>query len=124
MSAWQKGTAAEISELYTEDAFVLYPDQPAVSGRAAIFNYFKGFFGEFPKNEFELTSAELVINGQWAFDRGNYRWKGFSPAGKTSAEDNGKYLVVLQRQADGSWKVARDMDNSDRPASQGTRGTR
>ena len=60
MSAWQRGTAAEISELYTEDAFVLYPDQPAVSGRAAIFNYFKGFFGEFPKINASYSNHEVI----------------------------------------------------------------
>jgi ketosteroid isomerase-like protein len=32
-----------------------------------------------------------------------------------SVEDHGKYLVILKRQSDGSWKMARDMDNSDRP---------
>jgi Domain of unknown function (DUF4440) len=30
----------------------------------------KVFFGDFPRNEFELTSAEVVVKGQWAFDRG------------------------------------------------------
>jgi len=27
----------------------------------------------------------------------------------------GRYLVVLQRQADGSWKIARDIDNTATP---------
>lgn len=122
-AAWQIGNAAQIAELYTGDALVLYPNQPAVSGRSAIQDYFRGFFGDFPRNEFELSSAEVVVNGQWAFDRGTYRWKGIPRAGGSAVADNGKYLVVLQRQADGKWKVARDMDNSDRLASQSARGT-
>ena len=124
VEAWEKGNAAQIAALYTEDALVLYPNQPAVSGRSAIVDYFRGFFGDFPKNDFALVSAEVVINDQWAFDRGSYRWKGVPRAGGRPEEDNGKYLVVLQHQADGTWKVARDMDNSDRLASQATRGTR
>lgn len=123
VSAWQRGKAAEIATLYTEDALVLYPNQPAVSGRSAILDYFSGFFGDFVRNEFELSSAEVVVIGQWAFDRGTYRWRGFPRAGGSAVEDNGKYLVVLQRQGDTTWKVARDMDNSDRLASQATRGT-
>jgi uncharacterized protein (TIGR02246 family) len=124
VTAWEKGNAAQIAALYTDDALVLYPNQPAVSGRGAIVEYFRGFFGDFPTSEFALASVELVTNGQWAFDRGSYRWKGVPRAGGRPEEDNGKYLVILQRQADGTWKVARDMDNSDRLASQATRGTR
>lgn len=31
--------------------------------------------------------------------------------------DKGKYIVVLQKQADGSWKIVRDISNSDLPPS-------
>jgi uncharacterized protein (TIGR02246 family) len=123
VAAWKAANASKIAELYTENALVLYPNQPAVTGRSAIVKYFERFFAEFPQNEFELTSEEIEIAGQWAFDRGAYRWKGIPRAGGEPAEDRGKYLVVLQRQASGEWKVARDMDNSDRSASQAARGT-
>ena len=123
VAAWKAANASKIAQLYAENALVLYPNQPAVTGRSAIGDYFKEFFAEFPKNEFELTSAELEIAGPWAFDRGAYRWKGIPRAGGAPAEDSGKYLVVLRRQASGEWKIARDMDNSDRAASQVTRGT-
>jgi ketosteroid isomerase-like protein len=36
-------------------------------------------------------------------------------AGGTAINDEGKYLVVVQRQTDGSYKVARDIDNSSMP---------
>ena len=120
-AAWRAADVEQIAELYTENAFVLYPNQPAISGRSAIVDYFKGFFAEFPKNEFELVSSEIVIAGSWAFDRGTYRWKG-TPRSGAVVEDNGKYLVVLLRGDDGKWRVARDMDNSDRQATQATRG--
>ena len=121
-AAWRAASVEQIAALYTEDAFVLYPNQPAVSGHAAIVDYFKGFFGEFPKNDFELISSEIVVTGPWAFDRGAYRWKG-TPRKGPAVADNGKYLVVLKRGDDGKWRVARDMDNSDRPATQATRGS-
>jgi uncharacterized protein (TIGR02246 family) len=124
VAAWKAANVSTIAELYTENALVLYPNQPAVTGRSAIVEYFKAFFAEFPQNEFELTSAEIEIAGPWAFDRGAYRWKGVPRAGGEPVEDGGKYLVILQRQASGEWKVARDMDNSDRSASQVTRGTK
>ena len=123
VSAWEAGDAGKIAELYTEDALVLYPDQPAVTGRSAIVGYFKEFFDEFTQTSFDLSSAEIEIAGPWAFDRGAYRWKGIPRSGGKPIEDSGKYLVILKRQASGEWQIARDMDNSDRPASQATRGT-
>jgi len=121
-SAWRAGNAADVAGLYADDALVLYPNEPPVVGKAAIQTYFDQFFGDFIQDEFELTSAEIEIAGSWAFDRGTYRWKGTPKAGGPAVEDHGKFLVILKRQSDGSWKVARDMDNSDRPLTQATRG--
>jgi len=124
VSAWQAASAAQIVELYAEDALVLYPNQPPVVGRSAIVAYFESFFGDFPRNEFDLKSSEITVTGDWAFDRGSYRWRGFPRSGGPPEADEGKYLVVLQRGPEGTWRVARDMDNSNRPASQATRGVR
>jgi uncharacterized protein (TIGR02246 family) len=123
VAAWLAADAARVADLYTENAVILYPNQPAIQGKPAILAYFKAFFGEFGQNEFQLTSSEIEVVGSWAFDRGSVRWKGTPSAGGKPVEDIGKYLVVLQQQPGGEWKVARDMDNSDRPATQSTRGT-
>jgi uncharacterized protein (TIGR02246 family) len=122
VTAWKAGDADQLAILYTTDAVVLYPHQPAVVGRSAILAYFKSFFAEFAQEDFDLTSAEIEIAGPWAFDRGTFRWRGVPRAGGDPVDDHGKYLVVLQKQPDGSWKVARDMDNSDRPLAQMARG--
>lgn len=121
-AAWRTGNAEQLASLYAPDALVLYPNQPRVVGRTAILAYFKAFFDEFGQDLFELTSEEIQVAGSWAFDRGTVRWRGVPRAGGNPVEDIGKYLVILQRQPDGSWKVARDMDNSDRPLAQNTRG--
>ncbi|HKS56747.1 MAG TPA: nuclear transport factor 2 family protein [Steroidobacteraceae bacterium] len=60
VAAWRAADVQQIAELYTENASVLYPNQPTISGRSAIVDYFKGFFGEFPQNEFELVSSEIA----------------------------------------------------------------
>jgi uncharacterized protein (TIGR02246 family) len=122
VAAWKAGDADQLANLYTADALVLYPNQPAVVGRSAILAYFKASFAELAPEDFELTSAEIEIAGPWAFDRGTYRWKAVTRASGDPMADDGKYLVLLQRQSDGSWKVARDMDNSDRPLAETARG--
>jgi uncharacterized protein (TIGR02246 family) len=120
-AARQAGDADQIAKLYASDAWLLYPGQGPLSGRAAILDYFGGFFADFPNNEFALSSAEVVVSGDWAFDRGTYRWSAIPAGGGSAQEDSGKYLVVLQRQPDGRWLVAREMNNSDRPAPEETR---
>ena len=122
-ATWKAGDADQLASLYTSDALVLYPDQPALRGRSAIATYFRGFFAEFAQEVFELTSEEIQVAGPWAFDRGTVRWRGVPRKGGMPVDDLGKYLVVLRRQPDGSWRLARDMDNSDQPHAQSTRGT-
>ena len=121
VGAWRAADAARVASLYVEDALVLYPNQGAIAGRSAIHAYFSAFFNEFAPERFELISDEIQVAGTWAFDRGTYVWRGVPRAGGDPIDDNGKYLVILQRQVDGSWKVARDMDNSDRPLAQTNR---
>lgn len=122
-ATWRTGNAELLATLYASDALVLYPNQPAVVGRPAILAYFKTFFEQFRQDRFELTSEEIQVAGSWAFDRGSVHWRGVPRAGGEAVDDQGKYLVILQRQSDGSWKVARDMDNSDRALTQNTRGS-
>jgi uncharacterized protein (TIGR02246 family) len=122
-ASWTAGDAARISGLYTDDAIVMYPDQPPISGRAAISEYFKGFFTDFEALDFQLASSEIVVAGDFAYDRGTYRWKAKPKKGGAPLDDDGKYLVILRRESDGRWRVARDMVNSDRPAAPAARGT-
>ncbi len=123
VTAWMAANADRITHVYTNDAAVLYPNQPAVIGSLAIHAYFEGFFKEYKQVLFQLKSEEVEVHGNIAFDWGKYEWKAIPRGGGQPVNDHGKYLVVLQQQADGSWKVARDMDNSDRPLSQTTRGS-
>jgi uncharacterized protein (TIGR02246 family) len=113
--SWRAGSADRVTALYAEDAIVLYPHQPPVIGRSAILNYFRTFFEEYLPETFALKSEEVEVAGEWAFDRGAYRLAISARRGGSRVEDHGKYLVILRRLADGSWKVARDMDNSDLP---------
>jgi len=58
---------------------------------------------------------EVKVAGDWAFARGNYTYT-LTPKeeGKT-IKGNGKYLSILAKQADGSWKFARDCFNNNAP---------
>jgi uncharacterized protein (TIGR02246 family) len=101
--------------LYTEDAVRLEPNMPAVKGREAIRQGLAAMMAAFDV-DMSLTSEELVVNGGWAFDRGQYMNHLMPKDPKQQmVMDQGKYLVILRKQPDGAWRVAREMGNSNIP---------
>jgi uncharacterized protein (TIGR02246 family) len=114
VAAYNSADVARLTGLFTADAVLLLPNQPPVEGQQAIQGYFQGFFSQFNAT-FAITSQEVRYGGEWAFDRGGYQVKLTPKTGGKEIEDSGKYLVILERQQDGSWKIARDIDNSNGP---------
>jgi ketosteroid isomerase-like protein len=66
--------------------------------------------------DISLTSEELVVNGDWAFDRGQFMTHLMPKDPKAQMiMDQGKYIVILRKETDGSWRVAREIANSNIP---------
>lgn len=114
-SAWNAGDVERIANVYTDNAISFPGNQATVSGRSAITKFNEDFFSQFAPGNLEIASQEVTIMGGWAFDRGTYKFTATSKANAQPMNNQGRYLVILQRQVDGSWKVVRDMDNSDTP---------
>lgn len=100
----------------TEDGSVLAPNAPVATGRKAIGRLFSGFFA-LPDLTIEWRPAKVEVSrsGEMGYSTGAYKMSFKDASGKT-VEDRGKYVTVWKRQADGSWKVALDIFNSDLPA--------
>ena len=115
VAAVQAADAARIAGLYTADGVAMPANEGAVTGREAIQAHEQGLMSQFTVG-LTLTSAETKVTGNWAFDRGQFQLT-LTPkaAGGAAITDHGKYLVVLEKQADGAWKVAREISNSDMP---------
>jgi len=98
---------------YTEDGWKMPPNQPLVQGRAAIHREFEQLP---PIPSFDFRIIQLDGRADLAILRGAYHIT-FSPPGAPRAiSDSGKELVVLRKQADGSWLRVGDIWNSDLPA--------
>lgn len=109
------GDIKRIVATYTEDGVLMQGGQPALVGRAAIQEFASAQF-ELATIELTLTSAEVVFIGDiWAFDRGTYKSVVRFRSGGDDKADEGNYLVLWNRQPDGSWKIARDIDSSSTP---------
>lgn len=104
-----------VAAYHAEDAFFLPPNLPPVRGRAEIGDLFRRLFGA---GGFGLTPYEYRLveaSGDLAYVVGAYHLFMPSPSGERM-EDTGSFFEVWRQQADGSWRCAVDMFNSDRPA--------
>jgi uncharacterized protein (TIGR02246 family) len=99
---------------FTDDAVQMPPHFGANAGIAAIRGWSKGFLSMFGCR-FSLSVEEVQAAGSWAFECGRYDITLTPKAGGGPLVDNGKYITIYQRQSDGSWKIARDIWNSDQP---------
>ena len=101
------GDYAAVSMLYTEDARFMPPNQPTVSGRAAIQAWMEALP---PVTQFSLTTDQISGQGDMAYTIGRYvmQLEGLPL-------DSGKYIEVRQRGADGVWRMMADIFNSSLP---------
>lgn len=106
MEAFNKGDAAAVAALYSEDAIVLPPGQTMTSGRQAIQEGTAADIANYSLSGLKLTTSDVQVSGDYAVEVGNYSIQ----AG--AVQDEGKYLVVWKKGADGSWKLYRDAWNS------------
>lgn len=97
--------------VYAEDAIELPSNAAALQGKAAIQSWMEAFP---PFSNFQEESLEIDGQVDVAYDRGTYSMT-LTPAGAAPIMDRGKYLTIWRKQADGTWKVVRDMFNSDLP---------
>src|SRR5712692_8165243 len=100
----------DLVELYATDAIVLRPNVPPVRGTAAIREFFCAVL-DAGLGEVELDPLRVEVFGDMAYEAG--RCKMLVPAMGKRREERGKYLVVLNRQAGGEWKVIADCWSSD-----------
>jgi uncharacterized protein (TIGR02246 family) len=109
--AYNAGNADGVASLYAEDAILMAPGAPGVKGRAAIREYISSDIAISKSTGLVMTFGEVTGVGV----AGDTGWVSgtFSAAdGSGSIVDNGKFLSVYSRTADG-WKMIRDIWNSD-----------
>lgn len=113
--AMKAGDATALAGLYTDDAQLLAPNTPQLQGRAAIAKVFGEWFTQMKITDFKLSAADLIPAGDYAVETGAYAMTMQLKGETAPVTDKGKYIVVWKRGADGSWKLHRDVWNSDLP---------
>lgn len=91
------------------------PDAPAIFGKQPIHAYYKTPFEQFNINVAIYNETEIQVADDWAFSRGTYTLSLNPKAGGPTTYIDGKWLDILKRQANGSWKIFRDIVNYNAP---------
>jgi uncharacterized protein (TIGR02246 family) len=107
VAALAAGDAAAASEAYADDARLLPPATGFVQGRAAIERFWRAGV-ESGISGVELDPVELERRQAVAFEFGRYALR-LQPVGEDAVVDRGSYVLVHERQADGSWRRALEM---------------
>jgi len=109
------GDAEAFAALYADDAIMMAPESPDVVGIEALRSWMEEGFAAFSVDAFDMVSEETVVSGDWAYDRGTIT-ETLTPTGSEESMALAfRYMMVLQRQAAGSWKIARFIANSNTP---------
>jgi uncharacterized protein (TIGR02246 family) len=113
IEAFNKGDAAAVANMYTNDARVLPSNSEIIEGHANIQKFWQGAISSGMK----LVSLEMVnleTHGNSAVEIGHYT-STIPGAGGITTTDKGKYVVVWKREGR-SWKLAVDIFNTSMPA--------
>jgi len=108
--AFARGDTKALSAMYTSDAIAFPPDSEMIRGNEAIGEFWKAT-RESGVRGAALTTVEVSRSGDVAYEVGKVSLT-IQPAGKEPTTAMAKYVVIWKRQADGSWKLHRDIWNS------------
>ena len=112
------GDISRWMELWTDDGVQMPPDEPAVVGKEQIRGRNRAVLDQFTFNMEHITNLEVEEAGNLAFARGRFGAT-LTPKGEGKPiVVDGKYLTILKKQPDGSWKIHRDAFNSNVSAGQ------
>ena len=104
-----RGDLAFFIATLDDDAVVMPPDAPAREGKAACLSFVRdvlqGMLAQFDR-ELVCESAEIVVDGGFAFDRGSFFQTLREKDSGFVVRERGHYLWLYARRADG-WKLSR-----------------
>jgi len=114
VAAFNREDVAAMSGYTAGDAVGMAPNRPALGGVDAHRQFWSEGFAA-AKSLFFVFPEELELMGDVAIDQHRWVLDSMPKRGGRPVHDEGKGIWIWRRQADGSWKVARGIWNSDLP---------
>jgi uncharacterized protein (TIGR02246 family) len=108
LDAFRRGDARALAGVYDPDAAQMRPGGQVIRGRAAIAANLASLLRRIRFINGSITSSSLWRVDDLVYDVGHYAFV-FQPEGRDTLVERSRYLNVWRRQADGSWKIWRDL---------------
>jgi uncharacterized protein (TIGR02246 family) len=102
-----RGDAAAVAAVYTDDGRLLAPTAELIAGRRHIEAYWRAGLA-LGLRRVELRALDLQIDDDVAVEIGRYT------LALDGGDDDGTYVVLHRRQADGAWRRTVDVFNPDK----------
>jgi ketosteroid isomerase-like protein len=106
------GAWAEMADHFTMDAYHMPAGEPSVIGRENVRDYMERNWGALPVTEMVQTIDKLEGYDGLAYARGTYSLT-VDDGGSMRIRDRGKFLIIAEKQPDGSWQIATSMYSRD-----------
>jgi ketosteroid isomerase-like protein len=98
----------------SEDAIFMPPNQARLETSQALREWNAA---SPPLTSLTVTPGEIVGRGDLAYVMGTWSLTA-APEGASPTTDSGSYIEIWRRDADGIWRINRDIWNSDQPLAQ------
>ena len=107
IEADKRGDAAAVAAVYAEDAMIIDPSAPTVTGRANIEKFYKNGLATTKVLDVTRIQSGFETSGNLAVETGTYTQR-VQETGKSPAEARARYTVVFEN-VNGRWLVSRDV---------------
>jgi uncharacterized protein (TIGR02246 family) len=96
---------------WAENGKQYFPDAPPRYGKAQIATEMRPLFEMLDFEGFSIEIDEIRVLGNQAYGHGTYGYSMTPKGGGETSTISGKFLTILEKQADGSWKILIDCFN-------------
>lgn len=114
VTAMNEGDIQSFFAVISDDAVFFPPNEPPKSGNE-LRNWMNNFLNQHNVHFDSYVDEEIVLAGDLAINHYSYEWTVTPKAGGESMIGQGHGIRVLKLQADGSWKIGREIWSIYRP---------
>jgi uncharacterized protein (TIGR02246 family) len=108
--AFNEGDAAGIAKWFSDSCFLMAPGGQTKTNPAQVRAYYQSIFDKY-QTGLESGYEDVKVDGDLAYGRGYAKVRLKDKVTGEETMSTAKYLNILERQPDGSWKTTHDIWN-------------